>query len=281
MCAFCAGCTATAATTGWFAAADDVVTEDVVKVANTAAADATARSRTTQKAMSAIRPQRGPRRGAPTSATGAARRLVGDRRGRRERLVLCEDRTLELAQRRTRLETELFVQHPFGGAIGIERVCLPAAAVEREDLLAAQTLAQRVRAYERAELGHELGVAPAFEVCVDTALDRRKPQLVERRCLTRREGRLDIAERRPAEETVGLTQQPRPRGEVRRRARLCDERAKPIEVELARLDAHEIARSLCDESVAEHLAKPRDLVLQRALRVLRRRLPEVDGEAIR
>jgi len=35
---------------------------------------------------------------------------------------------------------------------------------------------------------------------------------------------LDIAERRTAEETVGLTQQSRPRGEVRSRAGLGDER---------------------------------------------------------
>jgi len=38
---------------------------------------------------------------------------------------------------------------------------------------------------------------------------------------------------------------------------------------------------LVTKPVAEHLAQPRDLVLERAVRILWRRLPEVDREAIR
>ena len=70
-----------------------------------------------------------------------------------------ENRALQLAQRRTRLEAELFVEHLLRISVRIECIRLPPAAVEREDLLPAQPLAQRMRTNESTELGDELSVA--------------------------------------------------------------------------------------------------------------------------
>ena len=58
-----------------------------------------------------------------------------------ERLVLAEDRGLELAQLRAGVDAELLDQRLARGAVGGERVGLPARAVEREHELRARALA--------------------------------------------------------------------------------------------------------------------------------------------
>ena len=60
---------------------------------------------------------------------------------------------LERAQRRRRVEPEARHERPPRRAVGLERVGLAARAVEREHLLAAQALAQRVLRGEPLELG--------------------------------------------------------------------------------------------------------------------------------
>ena len=64
-------------------------------------------------------------------------------------------------------------------AVDLERLGLAARAVEREHLLAAQPLAQRVLGDERLELGDERRVPPERELGVDPLLERREPQLLE------------------------------------------------------------------------------------------------------
>ena len=56
----------------------------------------------------------------------------------------------------------------------MERVSLPAAAIEREHRLAAQTLAKRVLRDKRLELRHQLVMAAERQFGVDAILDRRK-----------------------------------------------------------------------------------------------------------
>ena len=51
--------------------------------------------------------------------------------------------------------------------VGLERLGLAAAAVQREHQLAAQVLAQRVLSHQRLELADELGVAAEREVGLD------------------------------------------------------------------------------------------------------------------
>ena len=84
-------------------------------------------------------------------------------------------------------------------AVGLERLGLAAAAVQREHPLRVQALAQRLLGDERLELADDLGVAARLEVLVDRQLERREPQLLEPADLERGE-RLagDVVERRPA-----------------------------------------------------------------------------------
>ena len=69
----------------------------------------------------------------------------------------------------------------------MQRVGLPAAAVEREHQLAAQALAKRVLRDERLELRHQLVVAAEREVSVDAILERRETQLLQPSDLALRE----------------------------------------------------------------------------------------------
>ena len=78
-----------------------------------------------------------------------------------------------------RVEPELVGEREPGGAVDLERLRLPAAAVERDHQLAAQPLPQRMGRHERLQLADECGVVAEREIGVDAILDRRHPQLVE------------------------------------------------------------------------------------------------------
>ena len=124
-----------------------------------------------------------------------------------ERRVLAEDRLLELAQRGARLDPELLDEHAARLLVRLERLGLPAAAVEREHQLAAEPLAERVLGDQRLELGDEVGVGAERELGVDQILQRRRRELLEPRGLAKRE-RLEeqVGERRPAPERERLAE---------------------------------------------------------------------------
>ena len=109
--------------------------------ANTAAAAAASTTATT----------RARRRIRATARRRAARRAAE----RGERRVLAQDRALQLAQPRARLEPELLHEPGARVAIDRQRLLLAPRAVEREHQLAAQLLAQRMLARERVELGDQ------------------------------------------------------------------------------------------------------------------------------
>ena len=87
---------------------------------------------------------------APRAPCGAARAPAAD--AELERGVLREDRALERLQRRGRLDPEALDERLPGRAVDLERLGLPAGAVEREHQLAAQPLAQRMLRDEGLEL---------------------------------------------------------------------------------------------------------------------------------
>jgi len=58
-----------------------------------------------------------------------------------QRLVLAQDRPLELLQRRPGLDPELIDEQLPPGPVGLERLGLPPGAVEREHQLGARPLA--------------------------------------------------------------------------------------------------------------------------------------------
>ena len=131
-----------------------------------------------------------------------------------------QDRLLELAQLRPGLQAQLLVEAGAEVAVGGERVRLAAEPVEREHLLAAQALAQRVLGDQRLELPRERRVLAAREVGLDALLERQHAQLVEAAHLGLRERLVaELAQDRAAPQRERLAERlatPRPRG--RRRA---------------------------------------------------------------
>ena len=128
--------------------------------------------------------------------------------GRRaERLVLSEDRLLELPELVGGIDPELLDEHPADVLVRLERLGLPAAAVQREHQLRAGPLPVRLGRDERLEVGDNVEVPPERELRVDELLPRRELQLLEPRDLRARE-RLErqIGERRPAEERQCIPQ---------------------------------------------------------------------------
>ena len=94
-----------------------------------------------------------------------------------------EDPRLQLAQLWAGLEPQLVAHVSSAVAVGLQRLGLPPAAIEREHELAAYALAHRVVAHERLELADHLRVAAERQVCVDALFERDQAQLVEPRDL--------------------------------------------------------------------------------------------------
>jgi hypothetical protein len=61
----------------------------------------------------------------------------------------------------------------------VQRVGLPAAAIQREHQLTAQPLPEHVLGDQRFELRYQLVVAAGRQVGVDAVLERRQPQLLQ------------------------------------------------------------------------------------------------------
>ena len=121
--------------------------------------------------------------------------------------ILTENRLLELHDRPARLEAELLHQHAPRVLVGLQRLGLPAAAVQGEHQLPAQPLAQRMTGDEGLELGDDLAVASEREVGLDPFLDGGQAELLEAGDLLLRE-RVEARSRRAA----GRARAPAPRG---------------------------------------------------------------------
>ena len=83
-----------------------------------------------------------------------------------------EDRLLQFPERRSGLQAELLVEDFPGRSIRLEGLGLAASAVQRQDELATQPLAQRMLRHEGLELANQLGVPSAGEVGVDAVLEQ-------------------------------------------------------------------------------------------------------------
>ena len=210
-----------------------------------------------EAALAALGPleQRAQRRQLARAADERERRRRHERPGQRdrsaassraarelERRVLGQDLLLELPQRRARLEPELVERRP-RVAVGLERLRLPARAVEREHQLPAQTLAVRMLGDQRLELADELRVAAEREIGLDPLLERRQPQILQPPGLDPRERLLgELGQRRPAPQrraprAAGSRAAP---GSAPRASR--DEPLEPQQVDRLRLDLEHVAR---------------------------------------
>ena len=100
---------------------------------------------------------------------------------------MSQDRTLELLQRRPRLEPQLPDQRRPGSPERLERFGLTSAPVERQHLLCPQPLSQRMLGNERLELRDQVAVLPGSEIGLEAPLKREQPQLLEARACSPRE----------------------------------------------------------------------------------------------
>ena len=183
--------------------------------------------------------------------------------------VLAQDRLLALAQLGPRLEAYLLDERAPRRGVGLERLGLAPAAIEREHEVGGEPLAQRVVIDELLELADDLGMAAGFEVRFDAQLERRDPLLVQARDLGGGEGLgRELGERLAAPQCqrhaqdrgglLGLAVGHRPAG-------LLDELLEALGVELAIAHAQRVAGlgRREDVRIAERLAQARDVHLDR------------------
>ena len=155
------------------------------------------------------------------------------------------------------LDAEILDEGVSGRAVGVERIGLPAGAIEREEQLAHKALTRRVIGDERLELRDELDVAASLEVAVDAVLDRGESKLLEARNLVLREAVICNVGKRCAP----------PESERLLNASRSPERVEAVEVELARVNTQQVAGCLGRDALgAEQLPQLRDVPLQRLAR---------------
>jgi hypothetical protein len=185
-------------------------------------------------------------------------------RGKAERRVLAQDRALQRAQLRARLEPEFLDEQAPSFAVSVERVRLPPGAVQRQHQLGAKTLLQRVFGDESLELADKLGVATKSEIGLDPRLDGNDPQVLETRNLGLSE-RLEreVGECRSAPEVEAVVEESGCRGGVTDRDRpsaLVEQPLEAVRVELVGPKLQHIPRGECAEEVgSEDLADLRDV----------------------
>jgi len=160
-----------------------------------------------------------------------------------------------------RLQPEFFVQQFPGLPVRLERVRLPARAVEREHQLAAQPLLHRVREHQRLQLADELGAFPPGQVGLDPVGDHRSPHLVQPPDLCLRELQQgQVGECRPSPQVEGLAKL---RGGCRCLAgiqclpSLGREAFEPAHVDLLRIGAQQVAPAFGDEHAGATVRWPR------------------------
>ena len=118
-----------------------------------------------------------------------ADQFVGRRRQRRRRGtgrgdsgqlgVVLEDRLLEPPQLTAGLDPQLLDQQPAPLAHHLERLRLPAAAIQRQHQVRPQPLSQGMLGHQRPQLADQVSVAPAGELGAHPLLDRLDAQLLE------------------------------------------------------------------------------------------------------
>ena len=198
-----------------------------------------------------------------------------------ERLVVAQDRLLQLLELRAGLDSELVDERQPRSPVGLERVRLTAGAVESQHQVRAQRLPVRMLLDERLERRHERGVVAERQLYEDHVLLHRQPQLLE---LVDRRARgsvkLELGETVTPPERKRLAQaHPRHRGVFAKHgaAALVDEAREQGCIELARLELRNVPGRLGQERAgAERLAQLRNVHLQGVRSRLRRRLaPQV------
>jgi hypothetical protein len=128
--------------------------------------------------------------------------------GRAERGILVEHGLVQAPQLGTGLDPQFADELPPDVGVGLQRLRLPTGAIQREHLLPAQPLAQRMRGRQRGQLAHQVGMAANREVGIDAVLQGRQSKLLDsRRFGLQRRLVGQVGERRAAPELEPVSQQ--------------------------------------------------------------------------
>ena len=191
-----------------------------------------------------------------------------------QRVVLPQNRGLELAKLRAGIDAELVDEGLPRRAVRRKRVRLPPRAVERKHELGPWALAERLCADERLELRDELAMTTQGEVGVDALLEDDRPQLLESCDLGLSEGLVqEVRQRRAAPERERVAQRALGRGAVPSRERgppfLCQP-GEAVEVDALGLQLELVAGSARGDDLPQSLSKLRDIDLDGVGRCLGR-----------
>ena len=184
----------------------------------------------------------------------------------------------------TRCEPELVGQQRARLPVNLQALGLAAAAVERKHQLGSEPLPVWVVDAQSLELAHDREVAAEREVCIDSLLYGRKPELIQALRLDPRGPlRLEVGQRSAAPEGLGC---PERRGCGNRSAAgeclsaLDRQSLELLQVELPRLYSQQVPGRMCDETWwidagrGQHLAQSGDLVAQCVIGRVRAQLGE-------
>ena len=158
------------------------------------------------------------------------------------------------------LDAQLVHEHAPRVLVGLERVRLAVAAVEREHQLRSQVLTVGVRGDQSRQAPHDVGVAPAQQIEFDLLLERARPQLVQARDLGLGEGLVgDVGQRRAAPERERALQRVGSLVEAARvqvAAALGDEPLEATRVQMLRIDLEAVAALARDQSALGLVSAP-------------------------
>jgi hypothetical protein len=183
-----------------------------------------------------------------------------------------QDLSLETPQYGAGIDPELLDEPCAGLLEGLQRICLPSRAIEREHQLSAHSLTQRVIDDEAFELGDELRVPAELEVSIDLLLNHRESELFEPHSLGGGECLVaKVRQRLAAEDCERLSKLPRPCGWTIR-SRRGDDSLQAVNVQLivSRKPQSISRRSRLDPLSSEPLPQGRDMTVQSLLRCRRR-----------
>ena len=189
---------------------------------------------------------------------------------------------LQRAQLFARLEPEVVHQYPARVLVDSQRVRLPAGTVERAHQLTPESLPQGVLLDELLELSHQILARTKREIRIDPLFERRESRLLQAPDLVAQE-RLEgeILERRSAPERQRCTQLLGPFARLCA-ARLGRQALEARQIEQLGVDAEDVAGRLRDDELGpDRFPQPRDVVLERRRRRLRRlRTPDLVDQPV-
>jgi hypothetical protein len=180
-------------------------------------------------------------------------------------MVLAEDGRFELPQLGARLEPQVVSKQAAKAAVDVERVCLPAGAVEREHQHPPGPLPHRLLRHERLQRPGRFVVTAEGEDCGEALFERDEPLFLEPVALRAHEGLVSqIGECAAPPERERLVEHGQSLGGRRRAPRLGDEllEAGGVDRVVGEIQLQRAPAGLEQAVDAERLAQPRHVDIE-------------------